>query len=151
MPYDPGPDVIEVVRAPKGGPVRGTYRAFGETLRGLRTTLGRWVEGTHTYQYKAEDVHDFDAALHASTVIVGEKLLRDFGWKVGDNVTLQGTIFPGDWTFTIRGTYKPTLKEYGEDSFMFHYSYLYEKYPDRVTPGWFIMKIDVRERSYAGS
>jgi putative ABC transport system permease protein len=25
---------------------------------------------------------------------------------------------------------------------MFHYDYLYEKYPDRVTPGWFIMKID---------
>jgi putative ABC transport system permease protein len=77
-----------------------------------------------------------------SAVIVGEKLLRDFGWKVGDNVTLQGTIFPGDWTFTIRGTYKPTLKEYGEDSFMFHYQYLYEREPTRVTPGWYIMKID---------
>ena len=65
-----------------------------------------------------------------------------FGWKVGDNVTLQGTIFPGDWTFTIRGIYHPTLKEYGDDSFMFHYDYLYEREPDRVTPGWFIMKID---------
>jgi NADH-quinone oxidoreductase subunit I len=54
MPYDPGPDVIEVVRAPKRGPVRSTYRAFGETLRGLRTTLGRWAEGTHTYQYPEE-------------------------------------------------------------------------------------------------
>jgi NADH-quinone oxidoreductase subunit I len=51
MPYDPGPDVLEVVRAPKGGPVRGTYRAFGETLRGMKTVLGRWAEGTHTYQY----------------------------------------------------------------------------------------------------
>jgi putative ABC transport system permease protein len=69
-------------------------------------------------------------------------LVRTFGWKVGDNVTLQGTIFPGDWTFTIRGIYHPTLKELGDDSFMFHYDYLYEKYPDRVTPGWFIMKID---------
>ncbi len=25
---------------------------------------------------------------------------------------------------------------------MFHYSYLYEREPDRVTPGWFIMNID---------
>ena len=63
-----------------------------------------------------------------------------FGWKLGQNVTMQGTIFPGDWTFTIRGIYHPSLKEYGDDSFMFHYDYLYEKYPDRVTPGWFIMK-----------
>ena len=54
-----------------------------------------------------------------SAALVGQKLLRDFGWKVGDNVTLQGTIFPGDWTFTIRGIYHPTLKEYGDDSFMF--------------------------------
>ena len=77
-----------------------------------------------------------------SSAIIGEGLVRAFGWKVGDNVTLQGTIFPGDWTFTIRGIYHPTLKEYGDDSFMFHYDYLYEKYPDRVTPGWFIMQID---------
>jgi NADH-quinone oxidoreductase subunit I len=54
VPYDPGPDVIEVVRAPRRGPVRSTYRAFGETLRGLRTTLGRWNEGTYTYQYPEE-------------------------------------------------------------------------------------------------
>jgi putative ABC transport system permease protein len=77
-----------------------------------------------------------------SAALIGEGLVRTFGWKVGDNVTLQGTIFPGDWTFTIRGIYHPTVKEYGDESFMFHYDYLYEKYPDRVTPGWFIMKID---------
>lgn len=77
-----------------------------------------------------------------SAAVIGEGLVRQFGWKVGDNVTLQGTIFPGDWTFTIRAIYHPTLKEYGSDSFMFHYSYLYEREPDRVTPGWFIMKID---------
>ena len=77
-----------------------------------------------------------------ASALVGEGLVKAFGWKVGDNVTLQGTIFPGDWTFTIRGIYHPSEKAYGDDSFMFHYDYLYEKYPDRVTPGWFIMKID---------
>jgi len=77
-----------------------------------------------------------------SSAIVGEGLVRAFGWKVGDNVTIQGTIFPGDWTFTIRGIYHPAMKEYGDDAFMFHYDYLYEKYPDRVTPGWYILKID---------
>jgi putative ABC transport system permease protein len=77
-----------------------------------------------------------------TAAVIGEGLVRAFGWKVGDNVTLHGTIFPGDWTFTIRGIYHPTLKEYGDDSFMFHYQYLYEKEPARVTPGWFIMRID---------
>jgi putative ABC transport system permease protein len=77
-----------------------------------------------------------------SAALIGEGLVRKFGWKVGDNVTLQGTIFPGDWTCTVRGIYHPTEKAYGDDSFMFHYSYLYEREPTRVTPGWFIMKID---------
>jgi putative ABC transport system permease protein len=76
------------------------------------------------------------------SALIGEGLVRAFGWKVGDNVTMQGTIFPGDWTFTIRGIYHPTVKEYGDDQFIFHYDYLYEKYPDRVTPGWFVLKID---------
>jgi NADH-quinone oxidoreductase subunit I len=53
-PYDPSSDVIEVIRAPGGGPVRGAYRVFGETLRGLKTTFGRIVEGPTTIQYPEE-------------------------------------------------------------------------------------------------
>ena len=50
-PYDPGADVIEVIRAPGAGPARGAYRVFGETLRGLKTTFARIVEGPTTIQY----------------------------------------------------------------------------------------------------
>ena len=53
-PYDPSSDVIEVIRAPGRGPVQGTYRVFGETLRGLKTTFGRIVEGPSTIQYPEE-------------------------------------------------------------------------------------------------
>jgi putative ABC transport system permease protein len=77
-----------------------------------------------------------------SAALIGEGLVKMFGWKVGDNVTLQGTIFPGDWTFTIRGIYHPTVKSIGDDQFMFHYDYLYEREPTRVTPGWYILQID---------
>lgn len=82
-----------------------------------------------------------------TAVIVGQGLLKAFGWKIGDDVTLQGTIFPGDWTFTIRGTY--TLKDpaYGDEQFLFHYDYLYERNKESVTPGWFILRIDDPERA----
>ena len=53
-PYDPGADVIEVIRAPGAGPVHGAYRVFGETLRGLKTTFARIVEGPTTIQYPEE-------------------------------------------------------------------------------------------------
>ena len=53
-PYNPGSDVVEVIRGPGAGPVRGAYRVFGETLRGLKTTFGRLVEGPLTIQYPEE-------------------------------------------------------------------------------------------------
>ena len=56
MPYEPGPDVITVMRAPKRTAARGTYRAFGETLRGLRTTFKKFVETPQTIQYPEEKV-----------------------------------------------------------------------------------------------
>ena len=38
MTYDPTPDVVEVIRQPSPNPAQSVYRAFGETLRGLKTT-----------------------------------------------------------------------------------------------------------------
>jgi NADH-quinone oxidoreductase subunit I len=55
-PYDPGPDVVEVVRAPSPGGAGGTYRAFGETMRGLKTTFARLFEKPSTIQYPEEKV-----------------------------------------------------------------------------------------------
>jgi NADH-quinone oxidoreductase subunit I len=52
--WHPGEDVIEVQRAPQRGPTRGTWRTFRETVRGLKTTLGRLLEGPTTIQYPEE-------------------------------------------------------------------------------------------------
>jgi NADH-quinone oxidoreductase subunit I len=54
MPYDPSADVVQVVRHPPRNAAAGAYRVFGETLRGLKTTLARVVEGPHTIQYPEE-------------------------------------------------------------------------------------------------
>jgi NADH-quinone oxidoreductase subunit I len=51
-----GDDVIAVQRGPEPGGAGGLYRAFGETLRGLKTTFGRLVEGTYVYQYPEEKI-----------------------------------------------------------------------------------------------
>jgi NADH-quinone oxidoreductase subunit I len=54
MSYDPGEDVIEVIRAPRRGPVASTYRTFGATLKGMKTTFARIIEGPTTLQYPEE-------------------------------------------------------------------------------------------------
>jgi hypothetical protein len=53
-PYDPSPDVIEVIREPAPSGAASLYRTFGETLRGLKTTFARIIEGPTTIQYPEE-------------------------------------------------------------------------------------------------
>ena len=55
-PYDPGPDVVEVVRAPRPGGAGGAYRVFGETLRGMKTTFARLFEKPTTISYPEDKV-----------------------------------------------------------------------------------------------
>ncbi len=77
-----------------------------------------------------------------TAAIAGSGLMERFGWRLGQTVTLQGTIFPGDWDFTIRGVYTPEDPSFGDEMFFFHYDYLYERTNRRVTPGWFVLQLD---------
>src|SRR6187402_438048 len=52
--WNPGDDVIAVQRAPSPSAAGSAYRAFGATLKGLRTTLGRFVEKPQTIEYPEE-------------------------------------------------------------------------------------------------
>ncbi len=47
-------EVVEVQRGPEPGGLGGAYRAFGETLRGLKTTMSRLIEGPMTIEYPEE-------------------------------------------------------------------------------------------------
>ena len=58
--------------------------------------------------------------------IAGKKLVDKFGWKLGDTVTLKGTIFPGNWDFVLQGIYHGKDKTVDEMQFMFHWDYLNE-------------------------
>jgi len=77
-----------------------------------------------------------------SAALIGERLLTQFGWTLGQNVTLQGTIFPGDWTFTIRGVYTPTDPAIGDDVLIFHHALLDERIGRAGIAGWYIIEID---------
>ena len=56
----------------------------------------------------------------------GRKLAARFGWKIGDQVTLRGTIFPGNWDFVLRAVYRGRDETTDETLFMFHWDYLNE-------------------------
>jgi len=58
--------------------------------------------------------------------IVGQKLASRFGWKLGDLITLKGTIFPGQWEFVLRGIFTGAEKNTEERVLFFHWDYLNE-------------------------
>jgi len=63
--------------------------------------------------------------------VAGRGLAERFGWKVGDTVPLQGTIYPGDWPMTLRGVYQGRDKSTDENQLFFHWDYLNERLKER--------------------
>lgn len=59
--------------------------------------------------------------------IAGRKLVKEYGWKIGDVIPIQGTIYPGNWNFILRGIYKGTSAKIDETLFFFHWKYLNER------------------------
>ncbi len=75
--------------------------------------------------------------------IVGETLAAKYGWKVGDKVTLTGTIYAGDWTFNVSGLYTTTNRAIDKSSFLFHWKFLNEGVPPVIKEqvGWFVVRV----------
>ncbi|WP_437568273.1 ABC transporter permease [Sorangium sp. So ce542] len=81
--------------------------------------------------------------------IVGDVLATRLGVKVGDTVTLEGSIYPGPWQFNVSGIYTATRRSMDRSQFIFHYDYLNESIPerDRDQIGWMAARIDDPSRS----
>lgn len=58
--------------------------------------------------------------------VIGKKTAEKFGWKVGDQIPLRGTIYPGTWNFVIRGIFSGDEKT-DTTAMFFHWDYLNER------------------------
>jgi putative ABC transport system permease protein len=79
--------------------------------------------------------------------VVGEGIAKQYNLKVGQNMVLEGDIYPGRWEFVIAGIYKPRTKTTDVSQMLFHWDYVNEKMeqeaPQRANEvGWYIIKID---------
>jgi putative ABC transport system permease protein len=82
-----------------------------------------------------------------SGAVVGAALARRFGWKVGDRIPIQATIWPRAdgspaWEFTIDGIYEPAEKGVDDTQLFFHYVYLDEAraYGEGLV-GWYWVQV----------
>jgi putative ABC transport system permease protein len=75
--------------------------------------------------------------------VVGRTTAERFGWKVGDRIPIQGTIWSGTWDFNIRAIYEGERAGDDESMFWFHWKYLEERRPfGKGTVGWYTVKLD---------
>jgi len=75
--------------------------------------------------------------------IVDVTLAKKYGWKLGDHVTLQGTIFPANLELTIRGIYH---RDPPQNALYFNAKYLEEAVPwFKGQAGWYSAQIDSPE------
>jgi putative ABC transport system permease protein len=84
--------------------------------------------------------------------VIGRKLAEAYGFRVGDTVPLQGTIYPGTWEFTVRGIYDGAEPKTDTSQFFFHWDYLNESVKRRFGPradfaGIFL--VDIRDAGQA--
>jgi putative ABC transport system permease protein len=80
--------------------------------------------------------------------LVGESLARRFGWKDGDTIPLQATIFPTQgsnaWAFKLDGIFHVTdpKRRAQENVLFFHWKY-FDEANDYVKGrvGWYIVQL----------
>ncbi len=100
------------------------------------------------YEMPKEQMAAFEADLTGA--VVGKALADRFGWKIGDTIPLQATIFPNrdgsnDWPLTLRGvfTLKDSKRKGEENQLMFHWKYFDEanQYVNGQV-GWYMVRLD---------
>jgi putative ABC transport system permease protein len=59
--------------------------------------------------------------------IIGRRLAEKYGFKVGDQIPLKGTIYPGTWTFTVRGIYDAGGPNVDTAQMFIHWKFINER------------------------
>ena len=85
--------------------------------------------------------------------VIGRKIAETHGLRVGDMITLKGTIYPGDWEFQVMGIYDGRKPATDTAQMFFHWEYLNEEARRRGLPrianatGVFIVQIADADRA----
>ena len=130
---------------------------FGGYYQSQRNFFANWAIEPETYfaLYPEIVVSDEDRAAFLADrqgALVGVRLMERFGWKVGQTVTLMGTIYPGDHVFNIRGVYRAGKKGFDQSSLIFQHRYLDEIARAQGGDGfvgWYVLGVSDPERAPA--
>lgn len=149
LPYSLAPQVEAI-----DGVKRSSYAAwFGGVYRDMNNFFPNFSVGPGYLdlypEFKLPEAQRKAWEADRQGAIVGETLARKFGWKVGDTIPLQATIFPtkgsNDWTFKLDGIFRidDEKRKGQEQMLLFHWDY-FDEANDYVKGrvGWYIIQLD---------
>ena len=115
----------------------GTYRDPNEQIGILATDDDHIREIFPDWEVSAETDHEFENMRTAG--LVSTTLMKVYGWKVGDTITLRGTVYPVDLQLTIVGVLN---EEAAGPRIIFRRDYMEELLGRPGTVNLFWVKID---------
>lgn len=124
----------------------GIYRDQRNFFPNMSTGPG-FFELYPEYEIAPAQVKAFETTRNGA--VVGEALAQRHGWKIGDTIPLQATIFPtkgsNNWEFKLAGTFRlKDQKRRGEENALyFNWDYFNEAndfVKERV--GWWMVQLD---------
>ena len=149
LPYSLTPQIASI-----DGVKRSSYAAwFGGIYRDPKNFFPNFSVGPGYMdlypEFKLPDAQRKAWEADRQGAIVGEALAKKFGWKVGDTIPLQATIFPtkgsNDWTFKLDGIFRidDEKRKGQEQMLLFHWNY-FDEANDYVKGrvGWYIIQLD---------
>jgi putative ABC transport system permease protein len=124
----------------------GYYQETKNSFANMAVESDNWLEMYPEFALPADQKKAWLA--DRSGAIVGTDTAKRFGWKVGDRIPLQATIFRrpdgAAWEFNVSGIYDSPVKGTDKTQLFFHWDYLNEAvrnsgFANQV--GWYVIKV----------
>jgi putative ABC transport system permease protein len=129
----------------------GYYRETRNTFANMAVEPESWLRMYPEFQLPEDQKKAWVADRQGA--IVGADTARRYGWKVGDRIPLEATIYrrPGlAWEFNIDGIYDSPVKGTDKTQLFFHYDYLSEVLRNvgmAGQVGWYVIKVENPDQS----
>jgi putative ABC transport system permease protein len=142
------PGVADVVHSTWfGGVYQDPKNFFSQFVVEPETWRGMYPE------FVVDDAQWRDFVADRQGVVVGAKLARRFGWKVGDHLPLKapGYLGGGGWDFNVRAIYRGSRHQDDENQLWLQHRYFYEKAPSywQGIVGWYVVRVEDPEAALA--
>jgi putative ABC transport system permease protein len=122
----------------------GVYIDKNQFFARLAVDADTFFEVYSEYLLERDQLEAFKRA--RDSCIIGADLARRYNLKIGDIMNLDGDVYPGQWSFVVRGIYRPRDQTADPSIMMFQYKAVDERLrkeaPQRVgNVGWYIVRI----------